>query len=397
MSIQNKIQKGGITPFLCLERVIILKRIKKIMISLIAWTVINVLFVTVYAAPFEMQNAIKPNIQMYSSSSNIVDTGKCGEDLIWTLYEDGLLSITGTGDMYDYTLNSKPWENYKNNITTLVLDEGITSIGDYAFFDCNKITGNLTIPDSVTSIGSCAFAYCSGFTGSLTIPDGVTSIGSGAFKACSGFTGSLTISDSVTSIEGSAFYDCSGFTGSLTISDGVTSIGDYVFANCSSFTGSLTIPDSVTSIGYRAFQRCSGLTGSLTIPNGVTSIGDDAFRNCKGFTGRLVIPQNVKTIGEEAFMHCINLQDNIIIPENVVFIGKNAFFNCKGITDVNIAKKKDSISGSPWGLITNNQAVIHWANPSDTAYKINIISPGDVEYNAAGKTTPDVVITDTER
>ena len=319
------------------------------MISLIAWTVINVLFVTVYAAPFEMQNAIKPNIQMYSSSSNIVDTGKCGEDLIWTLYEDGLLSITGTGDMYDYTLNSKPWENYKNNITTLVLDEGITSIGDYAFFDCNKITGN------------------------------------------------LTISDSVTSIEGSAFYDCSGFTGSLTISDGVTSIGDYVFANCSSFTGSLTIPDSVTSIGYRAFQRCSGLTGSLTIPNGVTSIGDDAFRNCKGFTGRLVIPQNVKTIGEEAFMHCINLQDNIIIPENVVFIGKNAFFNCKGITDVNIAKKKDSISGSPWGLITNNQAVIHWANPSDTAYKINIISPGDVEYNAAGKTTPDVVITDTER
>ena len=310
---------------MCLERVIILKRIKKIMISLIAWTVINVLFVTVYAAPFEMQNAIKPNIQMYSSSSNIVDTGKCGEDLIWTLYEDGLLSITGTGDMYDYTLNSKPWENYKNNITTLVLDEGITSIGDYAFFDCNKITGNLTIPDSVTSIGSCAFAYCSGFTGSLTIPD------------------------------------------------------------------------SVTSIGYRAFQRCSGLTGSLTIPNGVTSIGDDAFRNCKGFTGRLVIPQNVKTIGEEAFMHCINLQDNIIIPENVVFIGKNAFFNCKGITDVNIAKKKDSISGSPWGLITNNQAVIHWANPSDTAYKINIISPGDVEYNAAGKTTPDVVITDTER
>ena len=166
---------------------------------------------------------------------------------------------------------------------------------------------------------------------------------------------------------------------------------------CSGLTGTLTIPDSVTSIGDSTFFGCSGLTGSLTIPNGVTSIGDYAFRNCKGFTGRLVIPQNVKTIGEEAFMHCINLQDNIIIPENVVFIGKNAFFNCKGITDVNIAKKKDSISGSPWGLITNNQAVIHWANPSDTAYKINIISPGDVEYNAAGKTTPDVVITDTER
>lgn len=115
MSIQNKIQKGGITPFLCLERVIILKRIKKFIVGLIVITIINVLFVTVYAAPFEMQNAIKPNIQMYSNSSNnIIDTGKCGENLTWTLYDDGLLSITGTGAMYNYGPYNRPWYTYKN-------------------------------------------------------------------------------------------------------------------------------------------------------------------------------------------------------------------------------------------------------------------------------------------
>ncbi|MBQ4592072.1 MAG: leucine-rich repeat domain-containing protein, partial [Clostridia bacterium] len=98
----------------------------------------------------------------------------------------------------------------------------VTSIGDYAFYNCYGFTGSLTIGDSVTSIGNYAFNNCSGFTGSLTIPDSVTSIGNSAFYYCSGFTGSLTIPDSVTSIGNSAFYYCSGFTGSLTIPDSVT-------------------------------------------------------------------------------------------------------------------------------------------------------------------------------
>lgn len=340
------------------------------MISLIAWTVINVLFVTVYAAPFEMQNAIKPNIQMYSSSSNIVDTGKCGDDLIWTLYDDGLLNITGTGDMYNYESYSIFYWR-KNRIKSVCLENGITSIGAYAFAYMDDLTCNIEIPNSVIKIEDHAFYGC-GLTGKLDIPESVKMIGDYAFGYCTGLTGNIIIPS------------------------GITSIGNWSFANCYGLSGNLIIPDNITTIGDYAFAYCKGLTGKLIMSSEVVSIGKSAFENCR-FTGRLVIPQNVKTIGEEAFMHCINLQDNIIIPENVVFIGKNAFFNCKGITDVNIAKKKDSISGSPWGLITNNQAVIHWANQSDTAYKINIISPGDVEYNAAGKTTPDVVITDTER
>ena len=127
----------------------------------------------------------------------------------------------------------------------------VTSIGNYAFFDCSGLT-SITIPDSVTSIGYSAFSGFSGCSGltSITIPDCVTSIGYSAFSGCSGLT-SITIPDSVTSIGYSAFSGCSGLT-SITIPGGVTSIGDYAFSRCSGLT-SVAIPDSVTSIGWNAF------------------------------------------------------------------------------------------------------------------------------------------------
>ena len=134
------------------------------------------------------------------------------------------------------------------NVTSVIIPEGVTSIGDYAFRDCSSLS-SVTIPNSVTSIGDKAFYGCSSLT-SITIPEGVTSIG------------------------GSAFYGCSSLT-SVTIPNSVTSIGDYAFDGCSSLTA-VTIPNSVTSIGDHAFDDCSSLT-SVTIPNSVTSIGAYAF------------------------------------------------------------------------------------------------------------------------
>ena len=155
------------------------------------------------------------------------------DNLTWKLYENGTLNISGTGAMKDYDSDSNPSPAYNNlNVKKVVIEDGVTSIGERAFSNCSSLT-NITIPNSVTSIGKYAFSYCSILT-SITIPDSVTSIGKYAFHYCSNLT-SITIPNSVTSIGNDAFSYCKSLT-SITIPDNVTSIGEAAFGNCSSLT-----------------------------------------------------------------------------------------------------------------------------------------------------------------
>ena len=215
-------------------------------------------------------------------------------------------------------------------ITSIKMPDTITLIDDHAFFNCEKLTGTLTIPESVAEIGRFAFSGCSGLTGDLKIPEGVTTIKLNAFHGCKGFDGTLTLPDSLTSIEESAFENCSGFTGSLTIPVSVISIGSNDFNGCKGFTGSLTIPDSVTSIGNGAFGHCSGFTGDLVIPDSVTSIGDSAFSYCSGFNETLTIGNSVTRIGNSAFRDCSGFTGDLVIPDSVTSIGNGAFSYCSG-------------------------------------------------------------------
>ena len=247
--------------------------------------------------------------------------------------------------------------NYTDGVGMVVFFEPLTTIGDYAFYQCYSLT-SVTIPDSVTTIGQCAFNECYSLT-SVTIPNNVTTIGDEAFRCCYSLT-SVTIPDSVTTIGNYAFFGCRGLT-SVTIGDSVTSIGSYAFNYCSSLT-SITIPDIVTTIGEAAFADCSSLqefNGKFAEDNGrilvidgvlvafapaglteyaildsVTSIGDEAFYGCRSLTS-VTIPEGVTTIGFRAFTWCRSLT-SVTIPINVTTIGDEAFFGCSGLTSVTI-------------------------------------------------------------
>ena len=145
---------------------------------------------------------LMPNI----SQAAEVASGSCGESVTWALDDTGILTVSGSGAMADYASPSaSPWYSQRESIKTIIVEDGVTSIGFYAFYYCSSLT-NLTIPDSVTSIGDWAFYYCSSLT-NLTIPDSVTSIGDAAFYNCISLT-NLTIPESVTSIGDFAFYYC---------------------------------------------------------------------------------------------------------------------------------------------------------------------------------------------
>ena len=185
-------------------------------------------------------------------------------------------------------------------LTNVVLQDGVTSVDNDAFFHCTSLT-NITIPNTVTRIADWAFAGCSGLT-SITIPNSVTSVGSYAFSNCTSLT-SLTIPSSVVSIGNTAFDSCTGLT-SITIEDGVKSISSYAFFNCIGLTN-ITIPDSVTNIGSNAFFGCAGLT-NVKLPNGLKLIKDYLFQYCSNLA-QVEIPNSLTSIGIGAFLSCRNL------------------------------------------------------------------------------------------
>ena len=309
-------------------------------------------------------------------AADIVDSGTCGAEgdgsnLTWTLDREGVLTISGSGDMYDYGLSDAPWYGIRSRVKSAVIADGVTSIGYKAFDDCTSLT-SVTIPDSVTSIGYKAFDDCTSLT-SVTIPDSVTSIGDSAFSGCTSLT-SVTIPDSVTRIGDWAFSYCASLT-SVTLPDSVTRIGERAFYYCTSLT-SVTIPDSVTSIGGWAFYECTSLT-SVTIPDSVTSIGNGAFKGCTSLTS-VTIPGSVTRIGVGAFASCTSLT-SVTIPDSVTRIGKQAFDYCTSLTDVYYAGSEaqwKAISISSAGnndLLTAN---IHYNYGSHThSYKDVVTAP----------------------
>lgn len=226
---------------------------------------------------------LNPDVQLVVEPGAKLTGGATGDGsgVTWQLTENTddpstyTLTIRGSGAMEDYLMSGhQPWRSFRDQITSVVVSPGVTSIGQCAFSRFAKLT-HVDIADSVISIGWDAFYYCSSLT-NITIPQSVTYIGPLAFFHCTNLS-SITLSNNITSIGSSAFEDCTNLT-SITIPGSVTSIGLAAFCNCTKLT-SITIPDSVTTIDLEAFKNCSSLT-SITIPGSVTSIGPYVFDGC---------------------------------------------------------------------------------------------------------------------
>lgn len=309
-------------------------------------------------------------------SETSIAHGYCGNKVTYVLDANGTLTISGNGAMENYTeAGDAKWFEYREQIKRVIINEGITNIGDYAFSGCDKLT-KVYIPDSVTIVGHYSFSYCTALS-DISIPNYVTDIGTCAFQNCTGLTNfimpdsvnflgeaifydchalneiklsknisciagglftccysltSVTVPEGVMSINGGAFDSCSNLT-SINIPDSVTSIGMSAFYGCSSLT-SIKIPDAVMSIEKYMFEGCTSLT-SINIPDGVTSIGQCAFNFCSSLTG-VNIPNNVTSIGEFAFHGCSSLA-SVTIGNGVTSIGQAAFEDCTSLTSVNIS------------------------------------------------------------
>lgn len=262
-----------------------------------------------------------------AASAESVASGTCGENLTWSLDNEGTLTISGTGEMnnYAHSYDSDIGKGYSSSIKRIVIEEGVTSIGNNAFT-----------------------TYCNGIT-DVTIPEGVTSIGANAFESC-GLT-SINLPDSVTSIGDFAFADCTKLK-SVTIPRNVSSFGVNVFKSWfDSALESINVdPDnsyysSVDGVMYNkdmtklvAFP--CGKT-SVTLPDTLTSIDENAFYEFEKLES-VIIPNGVKSIGESAFEGCRKLK-SITIPESVESIGKNAFFDCTAMTSATLPKSNIKI------------------------------------------------------
>ena len=359
-------------------------------------------------------------------------SGTCGDNLTWTL-SNGTLTISGTGAMDNFTLtynyntntytSTAPWYDYWSSILSVIISDGVTSIGESAFDGCSSLT-SITIPNSVTSIGAWAFDGCSSLTspvynahvfafmptsysGAYTIPDGIESIVGGAFNSCTGLT-SITIPNSVTSIGEGAFFGCSGLTspvynahvfafmptsysGAYTIPDGIESIVGGAFAYCSGLT-SVTIPNSVTSIGDNAFYYCPNLT-SITIPNSVTSIGIHAFNNCKSLTSVINYATQPQAIETSVFQDVDISACQLYVPSTSVSLYQTAevwkdFGNIQPIRAEDITDVSETIITS-----SENEVEITWLSVSGAASYELVIKDKDgnivctLIFNANGQLT----------
>lgn len=196
--------------------------------------------------------------------------GVCGADLNW-YYKDNVLVIRGTGAMTEYSGSDVPWNDYRDKINRVIIDEGCTALCN-GLFQGYKYLSSVVLPDSLTEIGERTFSNC-GELVSVHLGNGITSTGLWTFEQCNKLK-AIQLPKSLSAIGAGTFWLCENLA-DVEIPDSVTEIGNSAFSCCYSLE-SITIPDRVTKIGSSAFARCDSLT-ALTIPSNVKELGVGIF------------------------------------------------------------------------------------------------------------------------
>lgn len=236
----------------------------------------------------------------------------CGPRLTWTYTEStGTLTISGSGNMYNYDAEGAPWNSFRDNIKKVTISSSATSIGSYAFYGCSSLT-SVSIPAKIQKIENGAFYYA-GLT-SLTVPAGVTHIGDIAFAGCP--LASISVAS------GNPVYDSRDACNAV-----IRTASNTLIIGCKN----TVIPSSVTGIGCMAYEGCTGLT-SVSIPATVKKVGYYAFYGCTGLK-KAVIPEGITVIRKETFRGCTALT-SVTVPESVTSIEESAFDGCSSLTNV---------------------------------------------------------------
>lgn len=310
----------------------------------------------------------------------------CGENLTWTLV-DGVLTISGTGFMDEYSENyPAPWYELRNEITSVVINNGVENISESAFAECSSIV-SIDIADSVNSIGPYAFKDCSALT-SIDIPDAEQYIGMGTFMGCTSLE-SVSLPDNLLGIGYEAFRDCESLE-SISIPASVTEIEDGAFYHCTSLE-TIALPSTELTLEGGVFNGCSSLK-AISIPEGTTTIGNAMFADCVNLES-VELPSSITVIHIAAFSGCTSLK-SIVLPDKVTTIKNAAFNECSNLNSVTIPASVNSIETAAFGSC-DALVDVYYAGTEDQWKAITIDELNDglanatIHYQSAGGSSPE--------
>lgn len=290
-----------------------------------------------YSTPeFKREYPIDPSD--YGVKTNWPISGTCGDNLTWELSEAGVLTVSGSGDMYDYYSDYPGWYEYAWYIKSVEIEKDVSCVGAYAFYYCTALE-SVSIAGS-TDLRESAFIYCDSLS-KITMPQ-VVSIGSYCFLGCSALS-AVTVPDSVTNIGVQVFNGCSALK-TITVSDKngyYCASGNVLFskdmtrlvAASADIGSSYTVPDSVRMIDEYAFSNCASLQ-QITVCNGVETLPEGVFYGCKQLN-TVQLPASLTAIGDAVFSGCTNLS-GVVLPETLKTVGYRAFEGCADLTQIEL-------------------------------------------------------------